>query len=209
MDARDEVMDERVVRAAGRDGDALEELLRETGPAVAAGLSIEGRWQASFDREDVMQVTYLEACLRIGTLRSRTIEGFRGWLASIAENNLRDALRALQRDKRPDGGGRRRATRGSATSAETLLVSLQDGALTPGSFAAGREAISRLHTAIEGLPKSYRQVVEEVDLAERLVTEVAAELEKSPGAVHMLRSRAHDRLKELLGGRAHFLGDTA
>ena len=36
------------------------------------------------------------------------------------------------------------------------------------------------------------------------MTEVAAELERSPGAVHMLRSRAHDRLKKLFGGPAAF-----
>ncbi|MEE8468343.1 MAG: sigma factor, partial [Planctomycetota bacterium] len=85
----DDPEDARVVRAAEQDGNALEELLREFGPAVAVGLSIDRRWQASFDREDVMQVTFLEAYLRIGTLRSRTTEGFRGWLARIAENNLR------------------------------------------------------------------------------------------------------------------------
>ena len=194
--------DARVVRAAERDGDALEELLRELGPAIGAGLSIDRRWQASFDSDDVMQVTYLEAYLRIGTLRSRTTEGFRGWLARIAENNLRDVLRALQRDKRPDGEGRRRATRARDTSEETLMRSLLDTDPTAGSVAAGREAVSRLRAALERLPASYRQVVKEVDFAERSVTEVAAELEKSPGAIHMLRSRAHDRLKELLGGRA-------
>ena len=207
MAVSDELEDARVVRAAERDGDALEELLREFGTAVAAGLSIDRRWQASFDREDVMQVTYLEAYLRIATLRSRTTEGFRGWLARIAENNLRDALRALQRDKRPDGEGRRRSTRGSGASAETLMSSLLDSHPTVGSVAAGREAVARLKAAMQRLPDSYRRVVDEVDLAERPVTEVAAELQKSPGAVHMLRSRAHDRLRELLGGRTRFFGD--
>lgn len=202
------VEDPRIERAVGRDGDALEELLREVGPEVAAELSIDRRWRASFDREDVMQVTYLEACLRISTLRARTVGGFRAWLGRIAENNLRDALRALQRDKRPDGAGRRRATRGAGNSAETLVASLQDGRTTAGSAAARREAVAHLEAALEGLPASYRRVVEEVDLAERAVAEVAAEMEKSPGAVHMLRSRAHDRLKEMLGGATRFLGDS-
>ncbi len=160
MGVKGDSEDARVVRAAEGDGDALEELLRELGPAVAAGLSIDRRWQASFDREDVMQVTYLEAYLRIATLRSRTAEGFRGWLANIAENNLRDALRALQRDKRPDGEGRRRATRGSGTSAETLTASLLDGHPTAGSVAAGREAVSRLREALERVPSSYRRVLD-------------------------------------------------
>ena len=142
MAATDEPEDSRVVRAAERDGDALEELLRELGPAIGAGLSIDRRWQASLDPEDVMQVTYLEAYVRMATLRARTTAEFRGWLARIAENNLRDALRALQRDKRPDGAGRRRATRGDGGSAETLLGSLLDAHPTAGSVAAGREAAS-------------------------------------------------------------------
>lgn len=201
--------DQRVVRAVERDGDALEELLREFGPPVEAAILIDRRWRSSLDSEDVMQVTYLEAYLRVATLRSRTAEGFRLWLARIAENNLRDALRALQRDKRPDGGGRRRATRGGGTSAQTLMGSLLDTDPTAGSVAAARDAESRLREAIERLPVSYRHVVEEVDLAERPVAEVAAEWEKSAGAIHMLRSRAHDRLREFLGGRTRFLGDSA
>ena len=209
MAATDEPEESLVVRATEHDGDALEKLLREFGPAIATGLSIDRRWQASIDREDVMQVTYLEAYLRIATLRSRTTEGFRGWLALIAENNLRDALRALQRDKRPDGGGRCRATRGGGTSAETLMASLLDSHPTAGSLAAGREAVSHLRVALERLPVSYRLVIDEVDLAERPVTEVAAQMRKSPGAVHMLRSRAHDRLRELLGGWKRFSGDSA
>lgn len=196
--------DARVVRAAEGDGDTLEELLRELGPAIAAGLTIDARWQASFDREDVMQITYLEAFLRIGALRVRTIEGFRGWLARVAENNLRDALRALQRDKRPHGEGRRRATPGSGNSTETLMGRLLDTGSTAGSAAGRREAARHLRGAIGRLPDSYRRVVEEVDLAERPVNEVAAELRKSPGAVHMVRSRAHDRLRELLGGATRF-----
>ncbi len=201
--------DARVVRAAARDGDALEELLRELGPAVGAGLSIDRRWQASLDPDDVMQVTYLEVYLRIATLRSRTTEGFRGWLARIAENNLRDALRALQRDKRPDGDGRRRDARRGGTSAETLMGSLLDTDPTAGSVAAGREAAARLRAVLERLPASYRRVVDEVDLAERPVSEVAAELNKSPGAIHMLRSRAHERLRELLGGPTRFFCDSS
>ena len=65
------------------------------------------------------------------------------------------------------------------------------------------------HQILERLPASYRRVVDEVDLAERPVSEVAAELNKSPGAIHMLRSRAHERLRELLGGPTRFFGDSS
>jgi RNA polymerase sigma-70 factor (ECF subfamily) len=187
--------DPRVVAAAGGDAAALEALLREHGPRVEAGLTIDPRWARVLEPADVMQVTYLEAFLRVRGLRTRTSAGFLSWLAACAANNLRDAVRELSREKRPDA--HRRATR-AGDSAQTLLAGLTAGAPTAGSVVAGREAVERLTAAVEALPASYARVVRALDLEERGVAEVAAELGRSPGAVHMLRSRAHDRLRELL-----------
>ena len=190
--------DARVVAALGGDAQALEALLCEHGPHVARGLRIDARWRRLLEVDDVMQVTYLEAFLRVRALRARTAAGFVAWLARSAEHNLRDAVRELGRLKRPDAHGR--ATRGAGDSAWTLLAGLSAGAPTAGGLAAGREAVEGLLRAIETLPASYARVVREVDLAERPVGEVADELGRSAGAVHMLRARAHDRLRELLGG---------
>ena len=100
--------DERVARAVAGDLDELEQLLREVTPAVLASLEIDSIWSRSFDRDDVLQVSFLEAYLRIRTLRTATMGGFRAWLARIATNNLRDAVRALERDKRPSARRRSR-----------------------------------------------------------------------------------------------------
>ena len=190
--------DERVARAVAGDPDALEELLRAHAPAVRARLEVQPRWRRALDPDDVLQVTCLEAFLRIGGLRTPTVAGFCAWLASVAQNNLRDALRGLQRQKRPDAHGR--VTQGpEGESARTLIAALGGGGPTEGTRLADREAIARLHAALERLPETYRVVVTELDLAERGVGEVAEELGRSAGAVHMLRSRAHDRLRELLG----------
>ena len=132
----------RIERAIDGDGEALEELLRECGPRVAAGLSIDPRWRPSLETEEVMQVTYLEAYLRIFTLQARTMAGFRGWLARIAENNLRDAVRALQRDKRPDAYGR--AVRAGGTSAETLATCIKRAGLDPVHVTSGFALIGPL-----------------------------------------------------------------
>ncbi len=189
--------DDRVERAVQGDLDALEELLREVTPAIAASLSIDPLWSRSFDVDDVLQVSYLEAYLRIPALQNATLRGFQVWLKRIAGNNLKDAIRALERDKRPDA--RQRVTQGpEGQSARTLLLSVTGRDATAGGQLAEREEIARLRSAISDLPDSYRRVVEGVDLDERPIREVADELQRSVGAVHMLRSRAHDRLREQL-----------
>jgi DNA-directed RNA polymerase specialized sigma24 family protein len=48
---------------------------------------------------DVMQITYLEAFLQISTFRLEQAGSFEAWLRRIAENNLRDAVRGLERQK--------------------------------------------------------------------------------------------------------------
>ncbi len=192
---------DRVARAAAGDAEALEALLREHGPRVRAGLSIGARLRRELDPDDVMQVTYLEAYLRVGALRESTERAFAAWLARVAENNLRDAVRGLERDRR--GGAERRVTRGAdGEGARTLLARVAASTTTAGSAAARRDAGERLRDAVARLPRSYREVVQACDLDERPVREVAAERGTTPGAVHMVRSRAHERLRELLGGPA-------
>lgn len=195
---RDEAL---VNRAVEGDLEALEELLRELSPRIRSRLVVNPRWRRSLDPADVLQVTFLEAFLRVSSLRERTRAGFEAWLARIAVNNLRDALRGLQSDKRPEAHDR--ITRGPmGESVRTLLGRLASEESSVGAQVADREAIGCLMDALEQLPESYRQVVEAVDLEERPVSEVAARWGRSPGAVHMLRSRAHDRLREVLGVRS-------
>ena len=190
--------DDPVQRAVDGDADCLEALVRDATPALRKGLSIEPRWQRCLDADDVLQVTFLEAFLRIRSLETRTVAGFHAWLQRIAERNLLDAVRALGRDKRDDA---RRVTRGPAgESSRTLLLTVAGENRTAGGAAVLADEIARLHDAIGQLPASYRTVVEQVDLRERPLAEVAAGMRRSIGAVHMLRSRAHDRLHELLKG---------
>ena len=146
----------------------------------------------------MLQVTFLEAFLRIRSLEHATLAAFRAWLHRIAEHNLLDAVRSLARDKRPDA--HHRITQGAAgESSRTLLLNVAGTNGTAGGAAVLAEQIARLHAAIAELPRSYRTVVEHLDLQERPLAEVATSLQRSVGAVHMLRARAHDRLAELLG----------
>src|SRR5262245_21317184 len=91
-------------RAVEGDGEALSELLLRFGPQVRAGLMgrINPKWQATLDEDDVMQASYLDAFIKIGQFRPAGVASFVGWLTQIAENNLRDAIRGLEANKRPD-----------------------------------------------------------------------------------------------------------
>ena len=189
--------DQRVARAIAGDLDELEALVREASPMLRQSLRVDARWSRSFDVEDVIRVTLLEAFMRIRSLDNATVRGFHAWLRRIADHNLTDAIRALQSGRRPDAA--RRVTRGpEGESARTLLLRVAGTEATAGGQAAIAEQVQRMQQAIARLPKSYRNVIRLVDLEQRSFADAAAELERSVGAVHMLRSRAHDRLRELL-----------
>lgn len=193
MDAEDQ----RVARAIDGDLQDLEQLLREAEPIARSRLQIAPKWSRSFDVDDVLQVSFLEAFLRIGALATPTVAAFQAWFLRIAENNLIDATRSLDRARRPDANDR--VTQGAGgESARTLLLQVAGGDTTAGGQAAIAEQIERMHAAIAELPESYRRVVQLLDLEQRPLAEVAEELGRSIGAVHMLRSRAHGRLAELV-----------
>lgn len=193
---------ELLLRAKAGDLDALAELLDRHGPAVRAAvrrqLSEAGR--ALLGEDDVLQVTYLEAFLRIAAFEGDTPASFGAWLGTIARHNLLDGLRALGREKRPDE--RRRVT---GDAAADLLAELSARATTPSRAAARSEAREMIEACLARLPADYVRVVRLVDLEGRSIPEAARALERSPGAVHMLRARAHQSLREKLGAPERFL----
>ena len=89
-------------QAAAGDENALTNLLSAYGSQIRRRLSISATWQATLDIDDVMQVTYMEAFLRIGQLQGHDEPTFVAWLTRIAQNNLRDAVSELEADRRPD-----------------------------------------------------------------------------------------------------------
>lgn len=198
MAALDIATDELVARATEGDADALAELLEFVGPRIRDGLRIDPLWQASLDADDVMQTSYMETFLRISSLETRTAAGFRAWLSRIAENNLRDAIRGLERAKRPDPRMQVRE-RPMADSCSQLLEQLGWSSHTASRDALLRESVTLLRQALARLPESYRAVVELYDLEGRTIERVAEAMGRSAGAAYMLRARAHDRLREQLG----------
>ena len=191
-------VDELLPRAVSGDRQALTSLLETVAPEVRAILSTELQppWQSQIGLDDLLQTTYMEAFLRIGQFTSGPA-ALKSWLLQIGRNNLRDAIRELSRAKRPDP--RARIQRVGTDSHQELLDLLSASSTTPDRRAATEELVDLLKSAILALPASYRQVVEMFDIEGRAAEEVASAMERSEGAVYMLRARAHDRLREILG----------
>jgi RNA polymerase sigma-70 factor (ECF subfamily) len=196
--------------ASSGDRSALRTLLEQHGPQIGGEIEaqIGQRWQSLLDADDVMQVTYLEAFLQIAQLTARDVGGFLGWLRRIAQNNLRDAIKELSRQKRPDARNRVVAPPGE-DSYVALVNLLGQTSTTPSRHAAQGEAGRIVNQMIDRLPPDYGSVVRLYDLDGRTIHEVAQQMGRSPGAVHMMRVRAHDRLRSLLGSESDFFSSPA
>lgn len=201
--------DQQAIDAAiAGDGVALGALLRAHGPRLREQIRIDSRWQSVLDMDDVMQVTYMEAYLKIGSFTPGGPNAFPGWLKRIAENNLRDAIRALEAQKRPPPG-MSLSIRTSEDSLVELFNILGVSGATPSRNAAATEMKTAVEAALAAMPPDYAAVIRRYDLEGMPIGEVAKAMGRTPGAIHMLRARAHDRLKELFGSGSQFFSNTA
>jgi len=198
---------ELLAQAGGGDIAALRTLLERHGPQ--ARQRIEGKigpqWRSVLSEDDVMQVTYLEAFLHIGRFAGRDSPSFIAWLARIAENTMRNAIKELGRKKRPNPALRVHGM--SRQESCAAFLEFLGGVSTPSAHVARQEADRLIEGALNQLPRDYRTVVELMDLKGEPVAETAAAMGRSTGAVHMLRSRAHERLRQVLGAPARFFSD--
>lgn len=192
-----------LLRAQSGDKNALSELLLRHGPSIRSGLKINPKWRSVLDPEDVMQVTYFEAFERIAHLKEGA-RSFPAWLQRIAENNLRDAIAWLQREKRPQPERRVRKAEDHDPLA-WLYDLISGGGGSPSRHAMGNETLKLLEEEIDKLPRDYGEVLRDVFLEGRSVADVADRMGKTPGAVHLLRIRAVERLRARLGSGSKFL----
>ncbi len=186
------------------DHDALASVLETLGPTVRQRLGgVPRQWRSVLSVDDVMQQTYADAFSIIGQLDYVDVQRFAGWLVTRARRNLVSALRALRTTRR--GGDRVRIEAHRNNSSQMfLLEAIHATSATPSRVAATAEACGELESAIERLPQTHRIVVRMYDLEGKDVEHVAEHLGRSVGAIYMLRSRAHDRLSELMGSSSRY-----
>jgi RNA polymerase sigma-70 factor (ECF subfamily) len=185
---------------------ALSHLLVQAEPLLRERFTyaIPTKWRAILSVDDLIQETFTDAFLSYADFTPRGEGSFQAWLTSIAKHNLLSALEMLEAQKR--GGKFRRVEPATAQeSAAALYESLNPTSSTPSRFAAKREAVEALQSAVAKLPPDYRRVVELCDLEGRTAEEAAAALQCSEGALFMRRARAHRTLARLLGAASAYL----
>ncbi|MEZ6092152.1 MAG: RNA polymerase sigma factor [Pirellulaceae bacterium] len=194
-----------VQRAISGDHEAVANLLEHYAPLLRRRLAgrIDTRWQGILSDDDVLQETYIDVFLGISDFVPKGEHAFLRWITTLARNNLLDAVKGLQTLKK--GRGHHRVLGAVDGDSSIDLLNMLGGTVTsPSLDAARREANRMLKAAISKLPEADAAVVRQYDLEGRPIAEVADSLGCSQGAVFMRRSRAHQRLREILGSSSHY-----
>ena len=201
-----------IARAAGGERAALEELLLAHYDRLANRIAgkIPDDLSRTISVEDVIQETFLEVVHRIGTFAPTGDDAFYRWLATIAEHQLIDMIRALRAAKR--GGGRSPLDAGGeewASAITDLLGMLAPHDRTPSRSAAAHEAAEAIREALDEIDADYAEALR-LRYAQGLAVEATAqEMGRTKAAVHMLCHRGLLRLRDALGRESKFLSRKA
>jgi RNA polymerase sigma-70 factor, ECF subfamily len=201
---------ELIQRAVRGERVALERLLLDHFAPLTAHIArrMPPSLQSVVGAEDIVQSTFTNVFQSIEQYAVRDDATFLSWLLSIAENQLRDAVRAQKRKKR--GGDRVRVQEVAAEeqSREVQLLDILVGPdHTPSRSAARREGMQAIRTALAGLPDEYRRAIELRYFEGYSLEETAILMDRTTGAVRGLIDRARRQLRESLGRASHYLSE--
>jgi RNA polymerase sigma-70 factor (ECF subfamily) len=204
----DETETERIAQAVAGSRPAVERLLLDHYTMLVQHLTplLPASLQSVVSIEDILQETFSQAFRDIRAFTPSTDKSFGTWLKAIAENRLRDAIKAHQRKKR--GGGHRQVQPQSSSdedSALGLAEMLSAGRSTPIQSLARKEAVRAVQIAMAALREDYREAVRLRFLEGQSVQGVAAAMHRSPGAVRGLIDRAKRAMRETMGRASQYL----
>jgi RNA polymerase sigma-70 factor (ECF subfamily) len=151
-----------------------------------------------FEPYDVVQDTYFQAVRRLHAYRPDGEDAVLRWLLTIARNSLTDLVRSQRARKRD--GGRVSPEDASITS---LLAHLPASRRSPSQSAAAHELVALLERSIAQLPDDYRNAVTLRHIEGLDVATTARRMNRTPGAIHMLCSRALQSLREDMRFSSH------
>jgi RNA polymerase sigma-70 factor (ECF subfamily) len=186
--------------AAAGDSVALERLLLDHYDRLAGRISkqLPADVRSQLGVEDILQETFVQVFRDIREFEPAGERAFVGWLETIADHRLQDALRRAGRKKR--GGDFQRAAEPGADGSQWLpLVELLGGDVnTPSQCAAQHEAVSAVQVGMSTLPPDQREAIRLHCLEGHSLEETAEAMGRSPGAIRGLVQRGKVTLRACL-----------
>jgi len=156
--------------------------------------------------EDVLQEAFAEAFRKIATFEHRGGHTFYSWLCLIVDHRLADMVKARRAAKR--GGSRTPASAPAGPEMSTvtdLLGLLAVDEHTPSRSVARHEAVAAVRVALEQLGDDARRALELRYLKALPVAEIARQMNRTEGSIHMLCHRGLKQLHAILGQSSQFL----
>ena len=176
------ILDPVLLAAQGGDERAWAHIVRDLGPRVVGYARAKG----VADPEDLMQEVFLAAAQRIGAFDG-SLDAFRSWVFSIAHNKMVDEHRR-----------RARAPSLVPVEAAAHTAASHDG---PAESVIAEEEVQTSMRALEGLSPLERDVVLLRVVAELDSEQVGEILNKRPGTIRVIQSRALGKLKQVVRER--------
>jgi RNA polymerase sigma-70 factor (ECF subfamily) len=180
-------------RVKANETDAWERLIGLYAPLVY-------RWCSRFDLSDhetadIFQEVFQAVATHIGTFRkAKEGDTFRGWLHTITTNKVRDHFRKAGREPTGEGGTEAQRRLSAVPADASLGIDDSDDERTECNLF--RQALDLIRGEFE--PRTWQAFW--LSTVEGLAAkDVGAELEMSPGAVRVAKSRVLRRLREELG----------
>jgi RNA polymerase sigma-70 factor (ECF subfamily) len=201
---------ELIQRAVRGERAALERLLLDHFAPLSAHVAkrMPPSMQSAVGAEDIVQLTFTNVFQSIDKYEVRSDATFLSWLLAIAENQLRDVVRAHKRKKR---GGDRVRVEDAANEEQNHEVQLLDILVgpdhTPSRSAARREGMQAIRMALAELPEEYRRAIELRYFDGYSMEETAILMGRTTGAVRGLVDRARRQLRESLGRASHYISE--
>ena len=152
-------------------------------------------YQAKVGASDMVQQAMMQAVQGLDGFRGTTEAEFRGWLRQILARHLCHLDRDLHRDKR-DIRREQSIEQKLAKSSMRLEGLLAGDGPTPSQNVALGEHVVRVAQAVQKLPELQRDAVRLHYLEGMKLSEVAAEIGKSTGAVAGSTSPRHENAKK-------------
>jgi RNA polymerase sigma-70 factor, ECF subfamily len=189
-------------RARQGEGESMGQLLQtyRNYMTILATMQLDRKLRRRMNPSDLVQEAMLAAHRDFGKFRGSSEREFLAWLRQVLINCLHHAVEVHLRAKKRDVRREISIEQVSAAldrSAANFTRILADSGATPSASMQRHERVVALADQLAQLKAEYRDVIVLRNLQGLSFDEIAARMERKPGAVRMLWLRAMDRFRQI------------